>query len=296
MRTLLKSTVLIFPAVTCLAAACERPGTPTQTRPPAVAFDFFNGNSGGRFLFGGTAQLALDPENPANDVILINTTAGFNPMTGAFAFGTVSRTLNVKIQQLDNMVEHKAFFVFPKTCFGGSPRIQLAIDLDGNGQSNGNAFGNFGPGPFGTGCPPGGIWHFEDLTDLAPRWDVTQLIGPGEIPLPGNVNPFLVPWPLLEMLIANFPNHLVCTGALVDDTFLPPGPNMMSGIAYYDLLSLGRATWVDRSDIGGRGFAMGCGRPDHGDDRHDGDHDDDHDRDDDDDRFDRDRREHKSRR
>jgi len=202
--------------------------------------------------------------------------------------------LNVKIDQLDNMLELKAFFVTPKTCVGGSPRLQLAIDLDGDGQPDGNAFGNFGPGPFGTGCPPGGVWHYEDLTDLAPRWDVTQLTGIGEIPtpLPGNVNPFLVPWPLLQTLIANFPRHLVCNAALVDDTFFPQGPNAMSGIAYYDLLSLGRATWVDRSDTAGRGFAMGCGRLDHGDDEHDGDNDRDHDVNDDDHEFDKNRREH----
>jgi len=248
----------------------------------------------GGFLLGGTAQLAQDPENPANDVIKIDTTAGFNPITGTFPSGTVSRTLNVKIDQLDNMLEFKAFFVAPKTCIGGSPRIQLAIDLDGDGQPDGNAFGNFGPGPFGTGCPSGGIWHYEDLTDLAPRWDVTQLIGPGEIPtpLPGNVNPFLVPWPLLEMLVGSFPNHRVCTAALVDDTFFPAGPNPMSGIAFYDLFSAGRETWTDRSDIAGRGFAMGCGRRDDDDVEHAGDNDHDHDVDDDDDHFDKNRREH----
>lgn len=289
------AAVLIVPAIACLAAACERPSAPTETPgagAPPPAFHSSNDDGGGKFLLGGTAQLAQDPENAANDVILINTTAGFISFTN-YAFGTVSRKLNVKIDKLDNMVEHKAFFVAPKTCFGGSPRIQLAIDLDGDGQSNGNAFGNFGPLPFGGGCALGSIWDYQDLTDLAPRWDVSQLTGVGEIPtpLPGSVNPMLVPWNLLEMLVGAFPNHLVCTGSLVDDTFLPPGPNTMSGIAYYDLFSMGRATWVDRSDIAGRGFAMGCGRPDHDDDDHDGDHDRDHDRDEDDDKYDNDRRE-----
>jgi hypothetical protein len=188
------------------------------------------------------------------------------------------------------MIEVKAFFVPPKTCVGGSPRVQLAIDLDGDGESNGNAHGNFGPGPFGTGCPPALIWHAEDLTDAAPRWDVTQLLGAGEIdPLDlGAVNPFLVPWPLLEALVGTFPNHLVCTVALVDDTFGAPG---MSGVAYYDLFSAGRATWVDRADTAGRGFAMGCGRTDHGDDTHDDDKDRDHDFDDDDYEHEQNRRE-----
>jgi hypothetical protein len=197
----------------------------------------------------------------------------------------------VKITKLDNMIEFKAFFVAPKTCIGGSPRIQMAIDLDGDGASNGNAQGNFGPGPFGSGCPPAGVWQSEDLTDLAPRWDVTQLLGAGEInPLGlGSTNPFLVPWPLLETLVSTFPNHLVCSVALVDDTFNIPG---MNGVAYYDVFSAGRATWVDRSDTGGRGFAMGCGRIDHDDDDHDGDKDRDHDFDNDDFEHDRNRHEH----
>ena len=49
--------------------------------------------------------------------------------------------------------------------------------------------------------------------------------------------------------------------------------------AYTDVISLGRATWVDRGDTAGRGFAMGCGvLTDHGDNRpQDGDCDHDHD-------------------
>jgi hypothetical protein len=237
------------------------------------------------FLLGGTAQHALDPENSSNDVVKINTSLALGqcapPLFLNCPFGTVSRTVNTRIAKLDNMIEFKAFFVPPKTCIGGSPRIQLAIDLDGDGQSNGNAHGNFGPGPFGTGCPPALVWHYEDLTDVAPRWDVTQLLGAGEIdPLDlGAVNPFLVPWPLLESLVGTFPHHMVCTVALVDDTFGAPG---MSGIAYYDLFSAGRDTWVDRDDTAGRGFAMGCGEVDHDDDHHNGDEDHDHDYDDDD--------------
>jgi hypothetical protein len=250
-------------------------GAPTA----AIANGDENGNGG--FLLGGTAQHAQDPENPANDVIRVST------LTSPF-FGTVSRTLNVKIMALDNQVEWKSYFVAPKTCVGGSPRMQLAIDLNGDGTSDGNAFGNFGPGPFGTGCVSN-IWDYQDLTDLAPRWDVTQLTGLGEIPtpLPGNVNPFLVPWDLLETLVSAFPNHLVCTGQLTDDTFGIPG---MSGIAYYDLISIGNETWNDHDDTAGRGFARGCGAPDDDGDDDDGDDDHDGDVDDDDDDFDDHRR------
>jgi hypothetical protein len=237
-------------------------------------------SDGDGFRLGGTARLARDPVNPFNDVIRIDTRDVPLECSGPFGyencpFGTVSRRVRTPIDRLDNMIEFKAFFVAPKSCFGGSPRVQLAIDLDGDGESDGNAHGNFGPLPFGEGCPAGGIWRYEDLTDLAPRWDVTQLLGPGEIPpeLLGGTNPFLVPWDLLETIVGTFANHRVCTVALVDDAFLEGGP-AMAGIAYYDLFSAGDATWASRDDGSGRGSTRGCGRRGHDDDR-----DDDHDRD-----------------
>ena len=249
---------------------------------------------GGGWLLNGTAQLALDPENPSNDVIKIRT--DISPFSGS-----VSRTVNVKASQLDNMLEFKAWYQAPKLCFGGSPRFQLAIDLEGDGIPNGNAFGDTGANGSGTGCPPN-TWVNEDLTGgdgvsglgvfLSPpfttpneeaEWALAQLGGPG-VPGAG------VPWSVVETFLAMFPNHLVCTVALVDDSFLAPGPNIMSGTVYYDVISGGRSTWIDRGDIAGRGFAKGCGKADHGDDKHDRDKDGDHDEDDDDDKYDRDRR------
>jgi hypothetical protein len=234
------------------------------------------GNDG--WLLGGTAQLAQDPENPANDVIRIRTDQP--PF-----FGTVSRTVNVKAHKLDNMLEFKSWFQIPKTCIGGSPRFQLAIDLDGDGDSDGNAFGDTGINGSGTGCPPE-TWLYEDLTggdgvtglgalpstghatpNEQNEWALAQLGGPG-VPGAG------VPWSVAELFLATFhPNHVVCTVALVDDTFGAPG---MTGTAYYDIISGGRSTWEDRDDIAGRGFAQGCGRADDDDDGDD-DGDDDHD-------------------
>jgi hypothetical protein len=278
------------------------------------SFDGSSDDGGGGFLLGGTAQLDEDPENPANDVIRIRT--NMPPF-----FGTVSRTVNVKIDKLDNMLEFKAWFYVGvaepvgKSCVGGAPRLQLAIDLNGDGSSDGNAFGYFGPSPSFTLCPQN-TWLYEDLTGgdgitgLGPipstgfmtpneetEWDLTQFFCPmGTLP-PGppsdpciTPQPFVINWSLAEQVIGGaFPNHLVCTVALVDDTF---GVPLMSGVAYYDLFSAGTATWTDESDIAGRGFAQGCGRPDDGDDDDDdGDHDHDGDDDDDDDEYDDDRRE-----
>jgi hypothetical protein len=250
---------------------------------------------GSKFLLGGTAQLAPDPENPSNDVIRIRTDV-------APFFGTVSRSVNVKVHKLDNMLEFKSRFEndppSTKTCFGGAPRFQLAIDTDGDGRPNGNAFGYFGASPNFAGCPQD-TWLYEDLTgagdafitgvplfpsppQLAPpneelEWDLTQFGGA-----------FYNTWSQVEAFFTAFPKHLVCTVALVDDAFAPP----MIGTAHYDVISAGRATWVDKRQIGGRGFARGCGhRNDDDDDDDDDDHDHDSDVDEHDDLFDLNRRE-----
>jgi hypothetical protein len=221
-------------------------------------------------------------------------------------FGTISRVVNTQIDKLDNLLEFKAWFDITlaglpplptaKSCVGGSPRLQLAVDTDGDGVSNGNAFGYFGPSPSFTGCPPQ-TWLSEDFTgagDIAItppllfpstgrvtpneelEWDLTQFGGG-----------FYNTWSQTEAFFTAMPFHQVCSVALVDDTFDAPG---MTGTAYYDLFSAGKATLVDRGDIAGRGFAQGCLRVDHGDDHHGGDHDRDHDRNDNDDKYDRDRR------
>jgi hypothetical protein len=230
--------------------------------PDAVNAESDTGND--RFLLGGTAQLAQDPENPANDVIRIRTDI-------APFFGTVSRRVNVKVHKLDNMLEFKSWYETGpplKTCIGGSPRFELAVDLDGDGESDGNAFGDTGVNGSGTGCPQQ-TWLSEDLTggdgvtglgvfpsppfttpNEEAEWSASQLGGPG---MPGAG----VPWSVFEEFLRTFPNHVVCTVALVDDTFGIPG---MSGTAYYDIISAGRATFKDRDDIGGRGFARGCDR------------------------------------
>jgi hypothetical protein len=242
----------------------------------AAADDDDNRGRQGRFVLGGTAQVTQDPENPANDVIRIRTDV-------APFFGTVSRTVNAKFHELDNMLEVKMWFQPPKTCIGGSPRLQLAVDLDGDGKSDGNVFLDTGVNGSGTGCPQQ-TWLYEDftggdgVTGLGPfpstgfatpneenECAAAQLGGPG-VPGAG------VPFSACEAFFATFPKHRVCTVALVDDTFGAPG---MTGTAYYDLFSAGRATWTDRSDTAGRGFAKGC--------RQDGDDDGDDDDDDDDD-------------
>src|ERR1700732_4790185 len=100
--------VLMWPTIACLVAACDGKSAPTETSAPAKDFSLTSPLTnptpgGGKFLLSGTAQLDADPENPANDVIEIRTDI-------APFYGTVSRTVNVKIDQLDNTLEFKAWF------------------------------------------------------------------------------------------------------------------------------------------------------------------------------------------
>jgi hypothetical protein len=246
-----------------LAVSCDGTDAPTETAAPVEGLSFSRGDRGNdKFFLSGTAQLAQDPENPENDVIRIRT--DIPPF-----FGRVSRTVNVKIDELDNMLEFKAWYAPPKTCIGGSPRFQLAIDRDGDGDSDGNVFLDTGINGSGSGCVPE-TWLYEDFTGgdgqtglgtfastgfITPNEErecsASQLGGPG-VPGAG------VPWSQCETFFnTTFPAHVVCTVSLVDDQFGIAG---MVGTAYYDLISAGRATWTDRSDIGGRGSAQGCQR------------------------------------
>jgi hypothetical protein len=256
-------------------------------------------SSSGGWLLAGTAYLATDPENSANDVVKIRTDPNLAPF-----FGQVSRTVNVKIDKLDNMLEFKARFSSPtKSCAVGTPSMQLVIDTDGDGEEDGVAFGTFGAPPTFIGCPMN-TWLYEDFTGPGDGLITGGLLSPSAPPSPPPSPPneefewnlvqfdvTLPPqtWSQVEAFFAAFPNHKVCTVALVDAlptdlvTGLPlpiiPGS---SGTAHYDLISGGRATWVDGSDIAGRGIAQGCGRLDLPGDghTHDQDHDGDYDSDD----------------
>ena len=83
----------------------------------------------------------------------------------------MSRTLNAKLADLDNVLEFKSYFE-NRSCEGGSPRIQLAIDLNGDGIADGNAFGDTAP-PFHLNSAPNG-WQYGDVTGELPRWDVSR--------------------------------------------------------------------------------------------------------------------------
>jgi hypothetical protein len=245
---------VVIPASVWLAAACnDRSKAPTDPLDVAKSGTMSSRDNDGRgddgsgnsFKIFGNARLTRDPENRSNVVLQVVSTAASK---GAGAFRDLHK---VQLWQLDHQLNFKWAFVAPHTCGGGSPRISLQIDADGNGKfqqaPNGPDFvahGHVRP-PF-TGCesttPTGSAngpsmstlrWGFEDLTDELVRWEITpstaipgQQIGPI-----GGAN--AVNWDALEQLIsARFPKHRVLRGTFLEDFSTAPGT------AYYDLITI----------------------------------------------------------
>jgi len=171
---------------------------------------------------------AQDPLNVTNDVVTVDTTGG--------VIGVALRNLppGIKIAPLTNQLQLKYYFP-ARTCAGGSPRIQLAVDRDGDGTFDGNLFGYVGHAGFGAGCVTG-AWDFVDMTDLVPaRWDATQL-GLG-----------YHNWQtLVAAMNATYPNHKILSGSLVDDS--ASFASGAAGRAYYDLLTIENRTLEQRED------------------------------------------------
>jgi len=202
--------------------------------PPVAVFAIDSDVGQGRFILGGTAEGAVDPADSGNKVVRMD--------VSATTFGFVSRNLDkgTQVEGLSNQLSFHFRFATGGSCGGGSPRYQLAIDTDGDGVSNGNAFGHAGPFPSFTGCPDD-TWLFEDLTDTAMRWDLTQfndeltaISQPSVGTLCGS---FVCTWGQVLTVFGNFPNHRVLTGALVDDTF--PGSGRGVGFGFYDNIEIG---------------------------------------------------------
>lgn len=201
---------------------------------------------GHKFELFGAMVRDTDPENAVGNSGNSGGGAGGNetisatmtPAVVALAYRNLPP--GIKITALENQLGFKYYFVAPRTCGGGSPRLTLLVDGDGDGSTDFAAHGHVNP-PAYTGCPQG-EWVYQDLTDDLPRWEIT----PGGA-VPGvPVYPF-VNWDALEAAVtAAFPNHKVRAGFLVDDScsFFPAA----CGKAYYDLVTVENRTleiWQD---------------------------------------------------
>jgi hypothetical protein len=240
-------SIVVAPAIIMLGAACtDRAGEPTPTSvssiapPGGIAGDHQVGHdgSGSNFKVFGDADVTRDPENPANIVLRVNNDGG----TPAGAYRKLN---NVQVWELDHQLNFHRAFVAPHTCAGGSPRVILLIDANGDGRfqtapqgpdfaANGHVRPPFAgcetsaPSPNNGGPAPSTLmWRFEDLTDEQTRWEITGNTVPGFPPYPGPN------WDAFELIISTaFPNHDVIEAIFLEDF------NPTPGVAYYDLITV----------------------------------------------------------
>jgi hypothetical protein len=172
-----------------------------------------------------------DPQNVTNDVISVVTTTDYPAGIGVAIRNTPP---GFKIAALDHQINLKYYFPL-RTCAGGSPRIQVGIDRDGDGNFDGNAFGYVGHAPFGAGCITA-EWDIIDMTDNIGRWDLSQFGGG-----------MTMTWDDAETFITTaFPNHRVVYGSLVDDSC--SFALASCGQAYYDLFTYENRTLEQDQD------------------------------------------------
>jgi len=201
---------------------------------------------GHKFELLGAMQDDKDPENTTNDVVSIDTNLGI---------GLAYRNLppGIKIAALDNQVGLKYYFVAPRSCGGGSPRLDLLIDANGDGKFTqpgdfvAHAHVN---APATIGCPTG-EWVYQNFADHTTKWwETTPATATGCGPAG---NPFTTcTWDELESRVTlNYPNHKVLAGFLLDGESCGfttiPDPTRC-GKAYYDLVTIENRTLENDQD------------------------------------------------
>lgn len=175
---------------------------------------------------------AQDPQNIDNDVITLNTGSYPSSLIGVAVRNMLPQA---KIASLTNQISLKYLFVPPRTCSGGSPRIQLFIQPGDNSPAR-NIFGYVGNAPFGAGCISDGNWHFQDMTDTVGRWDLSQFGGP-----------MTDTWAQVVLFFNTvYPNHVVLSGGLYDDS--ASFSALAAGHAFYDLVTVENRTLENRQD------------------------------------------------
>jgi len=184
---------------------------------------------------GANNQVAkeLDPENSQNQVLAFK--------TDETHFGNVFRSLGagIKATELDNQLQLKYYLQGTKTCVLGSPRVVLDVDKDNNNTIDGRAFGYLGDQAFGGGCPMN-EWTFEDMTNSAPKWDLSQLGGG-----------MTLTWDQVETYLqSSSPNYRVKSVRLNEDPATAGNP-ATSGCTFYDQVGFYRSDLTQWSDIPG---------------------------------------------
>lgn len=236
--SILPTTTLVNGTLTIGTTVLQPDEAATQEELPGL---------GHKFELFGTMVKDTDPENLAGHSGNAGGGAGGNETISSVStpgsFGLAYRKLGsgITIRALTNQINLKHYFVAPRTCGAGSPRVTLLVDGDNDGNSDFAAHGHVFP-PTYAGCVSN-RWAIEDLTDEGPRWEVT----PGDA-VPGMPTYPYTQWDTLVGLVeAAFPNHQVRAGFLVEDSCYFAG-HPSCGKAYYDLLTIENRTleiWQD---------------------------------------------------
>ena len=203
---------------------------------------------GHKFELLGVMERDTDPENKYGRSGQAGGGAGGNELIsatmtpGARALAYRSLGSGIDVWALTNQLGLKYYFEAPRSCGGGSPRVTLLIDSNGDGGFDFAAHGHVNP-PATAGCVPN-KWKYEDLSDDLGRWEITPGTAATALGLP--TYPYS-PWRVFAgALTTTFPNHKVLAGFLVDDScsFFPAA----CGKAYYDLVTIENRTleiWQD---------------------------------------------------
>ncbi|HEV2812636.1 MAG TPA: hypothetical protein VGW10_05225 [Solirubrobacteraceae bacterium] len=197
----------------------------------AVGSSLFE-SQGQQFHYFGPATDATDPDQPEssdNDVARFDT-------TGVAPVG-MTRKVDETVFALDNQLEFKYFYV-GRSCGAGSPRIQLAVDVDGDGDTEGNLHGHVRP-PY-SACAMN-KWVFEDTTDDERRWEIGAGL-PGARPFP------FYTWTEVEGLLGA---ATVRRGSLIEDSHAFSPAN--KGEAFYDRVQIGNEHFEDHNDSANTG-------------------------------------------
>ena len=204
---------------------------------------------GHKFELFGPMNKDVDPENASGNSGHSGGGAGGNEVISAvtnptdFAFAYRSLPPGIPIGAFTNQIGLKYYFVFPRSCLAGSPRVTLLVDSNGDGNTDFAAHGHVNPGGNYAACPTN-MWRYEDLTDGLPRWEVTGASIPGITP---NI---YMPWKAFAAAIAAaLPAHKVSAAFLLDGESCSFAPSAVTcGKAYYDLLTIENRTleiWQD---------------------------------------------------
>jgi hypothetical protein len=182
-RHRLLSATLVIGALLALASS---QGLPGQWSVPAPlfgqGFEWAPAPEGGTGtpLPGGLGTLpnvlALRLEVPGNVVDL-----GAVSLPIDYGFAGVQMPAGITVDEVTQL-SYDTFYQSGLSCGGGSPRFQLAVDLNDNGTfepqpggPDGNIFVYAGAVPPFTGCPSG-VWiHNDPIAEGGLRWDTTQL-------------------------------------------------------------------------------------------------------------------------